>query len=99
MKSQCLLIVACETVCKQDVVALECLSSFPFLSYYLPFAQRVTLQRIVGHHGLNGPIVLHRVGGASSSAGALAIVSITTVRAPRCRPETATYRSVTSDVS
>lgn len=69
------------------------------LSYYLPFAQRVTLQRTVGHRGLNGPIVLHHVGGASSSVAALAIVSITTVRAPRCRPETATYRSVTSDVS
>lgn len=74
-------------------------SPFPFLSYDLPLAQRVTLQRTVGHRGLNGPIVLHHVDAASSSVVALAIVSITTVRAPRCRPETAIYRSVTSDVS
>lgn len=57
------------------------------------------MQKTAGRRGLNGPIVPCRVGGASSSVGALATVSITTARAPLCRPATATSRSVTSDVS
>lgn len=57
------------------------------------------MQRTDGRRGLNGPIVLCHVGGASSSVDALATVSITTVRAAQCRPATATYRSVTSAVS
>ena len=73
----------------------------PSFSYslLLPSAQRATLQRMAGRRGLNGPIVLCLVGGASSSVGALVTVSITTVRAPLCRPATATSRSVTSAVS
>lgn len=76
-------------------------SLFPSLSYSLPLppAQRATLQRTAGHSGLNGLIVPCHVGGASSSVGALATVSITTARAPLCRPATATSSSVTSDVS
>lgn len=57
------------------------------------------MQMMAGRRGLNGPIVLCRVGGASSSVGALATVLITTVREPLCRPATATSRSVTSAVS
>lgn len=57
------------------------------------------MQRTAGRRGLNGPIVPCHVGVASSSVGALATVSITTVRAPLCKPETVTSRSVTSAVS
>lgn len=57
---------------------------------------RVTLQRTAGRRGLNGPIVPCLVGGASSSVGVLVTVSITTARAPPCRPATATSRSVTN---
>lgn len=57
------------------------------------------MQRMAGRRGLNGPIVLCHVGGASSSVDALATVSITTARGPLFRPATATSKSVISAVS
>lgn len=61
--------------------------------------QQATTQKTAGPPGLSGPSVLWLAAVASSSAAALATASTASVRAPLCRPVTATHKNVTNAVS